>query len=263
MARIMGALLAVSCAAGAGWCAMGVQQSVMTSAASRARRIVVATTNPHKVAEIRAIFASRGLRDVELLTLAEVRGYPFREPDEIGATCEENARVKALAYAAATGMACLADDSGIEIDALGGRPGVISSHYFSDGRTDGVAASMSREERDAANNERVMREMEGVAPERRGARFVCVMVLAAAGRDEDVPRVRCTARGTFEGRIGVRGEVPRGANGFGYDPLFLVAPEFSRTSAELPAAEKNARSHRAAALERVAAWLGENVATLG
>jgi XTP/dITP diphosphohydrolase len=226
------------------------------------RSIVVATTNPHKVAEIQAIFASRGLADVRLLTLSEVRGFPFKEPEEIGVTCEENARVKALAYAAATGLACLADDSGIEIDALEGRPGVISSHYFSDGRTDGAAASMSREQRDAANNARVMRELEGVARERRGARFVCMMVLAAAGRDRDVPRVRCTARGTFEGRIGLSNQVPRGTNGFGYDPLFLVAPEFERTSAELSSEEKNARSHRAHAAGQIASWLDANAASL-
>lgn len=234
----------------------------MPSARPGPRSIVVATTNPHKVAEIQAIFALRGLAGVGLLTLAEVRGFPFKEPDEIGSNFEENATVKALAYSAATGLACLADDSGIEIDSLEGRPGVISSHYFSDGRTDGAAATMSREERDVANNQRVMRELEGVAPERRGARFVCTMVLAAAGRDRDVPRLRCTARGTFEGRIGLGSEVPRGSNGFGYDPLFLAAPDFARTSAELSPEEKNARSHRAHAAMQIASWLGANAATL-
>jgi XTP/dITP diphosphohydrolase len=89
-----------------------------------------------------------------------------------------------------------------------------------------------------------------------------MMVLAAAGRDRDVPRVRCTARGTFEGRIGLSNQVPRGTNGFGYDPLFLVAPEFERTSAELSSEEKNARSHRAHAAGQIASWLDANAASL-
>jgi XTP/dITP diphosphohydrolase len=226
------------------------------------RDIVVATTNPHKVAEIRAIFEARGLGGIRLLTLAEVRGYPFKEPEEIGTTFQENATVKALAYAAATGLPCLADDSGVEIDALGGMPGVISSHYFNNGDTGGMAQGMSREQRDEANNRRVMHELSGVEAARRGARFVCLMVLASAGRDEDVPRVRFVARGTFEGRIGEGGDVPRGTHGFGYDPLFLVAPDFVRTSAELLPAEKNASSHRAHAASQMAEWLREKLHTL-
>lgn len=203
--------------------------------------IVIATGNPHKVDELRAIFAEQAIPVVGLMDLPG--GPDLREPEETGRTFEENATIKARAYAAQTGRTCLADDSGLEIDALGGAPGVISSHYCTDGREMG----MSREERDRLNNERVLRELEGVPDERRTARFVCVMVLAGPGGD-----IFAATRGTFEGRIGRRGEVPRGAHGFGYDPLFLVAPEHRVTSAELAPAEKNRLSHRAAAARAMA-----------
>jgi XTP/dITP diphosphohydrolase len=149
--------------------------------------IVLATGNPHKVEELRAIFENVGL-GVPIVGLSELPGYPFAEPSETGATFEQNATIKALAYARATGRWCLADDSGLEIDALGGeggRPGVISSHYCTDGREEG----MDRPTRDRLNNERVLRELEGVPAEKRSARFVCVMALGAArggaGRRED------------------------------------------------------------------------------
>ncbi|MFT3685588.1 MAG: non-canonical purine NTP pyrophosphatase [Phycisphaerales bacterium] len=203
--------------------------------------IVLATSNPHKVEELRAIMGRGGL-EIPIIGLSDLPGHPFAEPRETGTTFEQNATIKALAYAGATGRICLADDSGLEIDALGGRPGVISSHYCTDGREEG----MDRPTRDAANNARVLRELEGVAPEKRTARFVCVMVLARSGQ------VLARARGTFEGRIGLAGNVPRGGNGFGYDPLFLAGPEFAVSSAELSAEQKNARSHRAAAARRIA-----------
>ncbi|MBK7403972.1 MAG: non-canonical purine NTP pyrophosphatase [Phycisphaerales bacterium] len=195
-------------------------------------RIVIATGNPHKVEELREMLALPGLEFVGLADL----GRPFEEPAETGTTFEANATIKALAYARQTGLPCLADDSGLEVDALGGAPGVISSHYCTDGRETG----MSRAERDAANNARLLRELEGIPPARRTARFVCLMVLAA-------PDVLATARGAFDGRIGLPGTVPRGTHGFGYDPLFLVAPEFAETSAELPPTRKNAMSHRGGA----------------
>jgi len=202
--------------------------------------IVIATGNLHKVEELRAIFSAQriaveGLRDLP--------GHGrFHEPEEHGATFEENATIKALSYASQTGRLCLADDSGLEVDALGGAPGVISSHYATDGRETGL----SRAQRDAANNARLLRDLEKVPPERRTARFVCVMVLAAPGN------ALASARGVFEGRIGRLGEVPRGGHGFGYDPLFLLPPPDTRTSAELPPEEKNARSHRGAAARAMA-----------
>ncbi len=197
----------------------------------------------HKVEELRAIMGPLGVRIVGLKELPGWEG--FTEPAETGDTFEENATIKALGYAAQTGRVCLADDSGLEIDALGGRPGVISSHYC----TNGEEMGMSRAQRDAANNARVMKEMEGVPEGRRGARFVCVMVVAKAGK------VLAVSRGTFEGVIGVPPVVPRGENGFGYDPLLLVGPDYRRTSAELPAEEKNRLSHRGKAARGMIAKL--------
>lgn len=205
-------------------------------------RIVIATGNPHKVDELRRLLALPGVEFVGLADLAETAGRSWTEPEETGSTFERNATIKAVSYAAQTGLPCLADDSGLEVDALGGAPGVISSHYSTDGRETGL----SRAERDAANNDRLLRELEGAAPENRGARFVCVMVLADAPQPTGggAPEVLVSARGAFEGRIGLRGDVPRGKNGFGYDPLFLVAPAYERTSAELEPAEKSGMSHR-------------------
>jgi XTP/dITP diphosphohydrolase len=204
--------------------------------------IVIATGNPHKVTELREILAREGLTGVEFVGLADVG--PTTEPHESGKTFAENATIKALGYAKQTGLPCLADDSGLEVDALQGRPGVISSHYYNDGRDDGKP----REERDALNNQRVLRELEGIPPEQRSARFVCVMALALPNS----PIPAALTRGTFEGRIGTPPHVPRGSHGFGYDPLFLVAPDFARTSSELDPAEKNRLSHRAHAARAMA-----------
>jgi XTP/dITP diphosphohydrolase len=112
--------------------------------------LVLATANPHKVEELRAIFSQSGLTGIRLLTLADIP--PTTEPHEHGKTFEENATIKAISYAQQTNLPCLADDSGLEVDALGGRPGVISSHYCTDGKETG----MSRQARDAANNAKVL-----------------------------------------------------------------------------------------------------------
>lgn len=211
--------------------------------------IVLATGNPHKVDELRAILGPLLPKDVWLLGLREAFRGAIPEPAETGASFEANASIKAHYYAGVTDRWCLADDSGLEIDALGGRPGVISSHYSTDGHETGL----TRQERDAANNARVLRELEGVPPERRTARFVCVMVLAEPFPGSVAGSVPATSRGTFEGRIGLPGDVPRGRAGFGYDPLFLVAPEFRHSSAELSPERKNSLSHRGAAARAMAA----------
>jgi XTP/dITP diphosphohydrolase len=204
--------------------------------------IVIATANPHKVAEMRAIFRAHA---IPVIGLGDLSGGAT-EPHEHGTTFEDNACIKAMSYAMQTGRMCLADDSGLEVDALGGAPGVISSHYS----TGGIDTGLSRDERDRANNERLLADLVGVPPDLRTARFVCVMCLAVPTPPGNTPRILATARGTFEGRIGLPGEVPRGTHGFGYDPLFLL--EDGRTSAELSAQEKNERSHRAAAAEAIA-----------
>lgn len=199
--------------------------------------IVLATTNTHKVEEVRAVLAPLG---VEVVSLAEVPGgRAIPEPREDGDSFEANALIKASCYARALGRVCLADDSGLEVDALDGEPGVHSAYY-----AHGLEAGpgVPRAERDAANNAKLLRAMEGVPEERRGARFVCVMVAAAPSG-----AALASSRGTFEGRIGV---AARGTNGFGYDPL-LVLPD-GRTSADLSPEEKNARSHRGAAARGIA-----------
>lgn len=204
---------------------------LQASLRTKPETILVATGNPHKLEEIRAVLGPIGF---EVLGLEDIGTLP-PEPEEDGATFEENARIKATAYARATGRRCLADDSGLEVDALGGAPGVRSARYA------GVGAT--RAERDAANNALLLERLRGVPSGRRTARFVCAMCLA----DPDGSVVAET-RGTFAGVIG---EAPRGGNGFGYDPL-LHLPEEGRTSAELSPAEKNARSHRGAAARAMA-----------
>jgi len=203
--------------------------------------IVLATANPHKVQELRAILGSV-LQGGSILDLAEagaLRGVgDLPEPEESGSTFEENARIKAISYASALGMSCLADDSGLEVDALGGAPGVHSAHY--------AGHHGSREERDGRNNARLLEELRLVPRRRRQARFVCTMCLA-----DEQGRVLHVTRGSLEGVVV---EEPRGGGGFGYDPL-LWLPELSCTCAELSAEAKNQRSHRGAAARLMAAWL--------
>lgn len=201
--------------------------------------IVLATQNPGKVAELQALLQGT---DIDLIGLDEL-GDSFPEPEETGTTFLENATIKAVAYARLTGLACLADDSGLIVDALDGRPGVISSHYAFDGDANGDAASMTRQERDTLNSKRVLDEMTDIPYEQRSARFTCTMVLA-----EPDGTLLASSVGEFEGRIGRVDQVPFGDNGFGYDPIFLVAPDFSRTSAQMNPDEKNAISHRAKAV---------------
>jgi XTP/dITP diphosphohydrolase len=199
--------------------------------------VILATSNPHKVEEARAILAALG---IEVQALADL-GCTLPEPEEDGATFEDNARLKARYYAQQLGVACLAEDSGLEVDALGGAPGVYSARY--------AGAQGGRAERDRANNERLLREMRDVPAAERSARFVCALALA-----EPNGRILAEARGTYAGVIA---EQPRGEHGFGYDPL-LFLPDRGCTSAELSPSEKHARSHRGAALRQLAALLRES-----
>ncbi|MHB1296008.1 MAG: XTP/dITP diphosphatase [Anaerolineae bacterium] len=186
-------------------------------------KLLIATHNPGKKAEFARLFA--GL-DLELLTLDDLGVRTSIE--ETGRTFAENALLKARGYADATGLLTLADDSGLEVDALGGAPGVLSARYA------GEHAS------DAERNRLLLRNLEGVPEERRGARFRCVIALAwPDGRT-------ATAEGTVEGRVA---DAPRGAHGFGYDPVFYL-PEQGCTMAELPPEAKNRISHRARAAEK-------------
>lgn len=198
-------------------------------------RLLFATSNPHKLEEVIPILRPCG---IEVFGLDRYSGPEPEEPIEDADTFEGNARLKAMGYAAQTGLTCLAEDSGLEVDALDGAPGVYSARYA------GVAGD--RASRDRANNDKLLAAMLEVPDGQRRARFVCAMVVA---RPDGT--IVAESRGTFEGEI-VR--TPRGSNGFGYDPLLWIPGE-GRTSAELSPDEKNARSHRGAAARALATAL--------
>jgi XTP/dITP diphosphohydrolase len=183
-------------------------------------QLVVATGNAHKLAEIRAILDGLALDLVPMGAL----GVP--SPIEDGATFEANALLKARACVAATGLPALADDSGLEVDALGGAPGVHSARYAGEPSDD------------AANNAKLIAELTGVPAAERTARFVCVAVLVVPDGDHRV------VRATMEGSIV---DEARGRHGFGYDPHFVGVASDGRTTAELEPAAKDAISHRGAA----------------
>ena len=205
-------------------------------------RLVVATRSAHKLAELRSLLK---LEHAELVSLDDL-GIPG-EPEETGETFETNARIKARFAAAATGLPSLADDSGIEVDALDGGPGVRTRRYAGPSATD------------ADNNAKLLRELAGLAPAQRGARYVCALALALPAEAGARGAARLIVRrGTVRGRIV---EDPRGTGGFGYDPLFepLVQTSHGRTFGEWSDAEKNRISHRARAarrMSRVLASLG-------
>jgi len=178
---------------------------------------------------------------VEVASLESHRGVD--EPAETGETFAENARQKALYYARALGQWCLADDSGLAVDALDGAPGVRSARHAAER----FGPEDDRPARDAANSAKLLEALRNVPDERRTARFVCHLALA------DADGVLLEASGTLEGAIA---RAPRGSNGFGYDPVFLV-PSAGRTAAELTAEEKNAISHRGQAVRQFARRLAE------
>jgi XTP/dITP diphosphohydrolase len=186
--------------------------------------LFLATKNEGKVREIRELL--KGYR----VSLTSLRDYPDApEVVENGEVFRDNALKKARFFAKWTGKLTLADDSGLEVDYLKGKPGVFSARYAGDGAND-------RE-----NNRRVLRELKGVPPQKRGAVFRCVMALVAPWGDEEVVEGEC------RGRIGLE---ERGKRGFGYDPIFLI-PRYGKTAAELPMAEKNRLSHRGNALRKL------------
>lgn len=197
-------------------------------------RLLVATRNPGKVRELRAMLTAAGWEAVGLEE-AGVAESPEEDALEAFETFEENARAKARYFAERTGLPALADDSGLEVDALGGAPGVRSRRFA-------VADQVRGERQDEANNRRLLELLAEVAEDARAARFVCAAALARPGGGEVV------RRGTIEGRIS---RSPRGDGGFGYDPIFLL-PD-GRTLAEAPPEEKNAVSHRAGAVRALLA----------
>ena len=190
--------------------------------------LVLATTNAGKATEIRA--ALKGL-PFRVMTLAEI-GVKAAFP-ETGKTFEANARGKSLHYSRKSAFLTLAEDSGLEVEALGGAPGIRSARFSSPGATD------------SKNNLKLLRLLKGVPAPRRKARFVCCMVLSLNGRKLK------TVRGQVRGRIAAE---PKGDSGFGYDPVFFYRP-WGRTFGEISPARKNTVSHRGRALARMKAFL--------
>jgi len=202
------------------------------------RSILIATSNPGKLRDFSGVASAFGV------TIAGIPGFSsLPKVVEDGTTFEANARKKAEAYSQAVpGELILADDSGLEIDALRGAPGVHSARYAAE---DPNGAECNTD--DHANNARVLRELANVPPQKRTARFVCVLAAARDGRTVQ------TFQGTAEGIVLA---APRGTDGFGYDPLFYVPP-ISKTFAELNAQEKASYSHRGAAFRAFLEWYRE------
>ena len=192
------------------------------------KKILLASNNPGKVRELRAMLADR---DVEIVPQS---AFAIPEVEETGLTFIENALLKARHAAGLSGLPSIADDSGLEVDILNGAPGVRAARYAGEGASD------------ADNNAKLLRELRDIPADRRTARFRCVLVLLRHERDPS-PII---AQGVWHGLIL---DAPRGEGGFGYDPLFFV-PEMGRASAELTAEEKNRVSHRGQALRNL---LGE------
>lgn len=191
-------------------------------------RLLVASRNAKKLAELRRVLDAEGIVGIEPIGLDEVPDFP-EEPED-GATFAENALIKARSGARATGVPCLADDSGLAVDALNGMPGVLSARWA------------GRHGDDAANNALLLAQLTDVPDARRGAAFVSACALVVPGGGETVEEGRWSGSVLRE---------PRGEGGFGYDPLFL--PEGSdRAAAELTPAEKDAASHRGRALRALA-----------
>ena len=202
-------------------------------------RVVLATRNPNKVAELRRILVDTGAVDIDLVGLDVLPDTP--EVVETGATFAENALLKARSVADSTGLPALADDSGLCVDALNGMPGVLSARWA------------GRHGDDQANLELLLAQLAELPDERRVAYFACAAAAALPGGETRL------AEGTLVGRLTRQ---PRGGNGFGYDPIFVPEGE-TRTTAELSPAEKDATSHRGRAFRRLAPLLTDLLCARG
>jgi XTP/dITP diphosphohydrolase len=191
-------------------------------------KLLLGTNNRAKVREYQSLFPNI---DYEIVTMAE-QGISI-EVEEVGESMEENARLKATVIAEKSRLLTLADDSGLEVDALGGEPGRLSARYAGENATD----------RDRI--EYLLKRLDGVPWESRTAHFRCVIALATPGGKVELCSGECAGFITFE---------PRGEHGFGYDPIFYV-PELDKTMAELPLAQKNKISHRGRAARKAAPLL--------
>jgi XTP/dITP diphosphohydrolase len=203
-------------------------------------KLLIATTNPGKVKEISAILAAEGLRELglDIMSLSDLP--EIESPDETGSTFAENALIKARYYYAETGLSTLADDSGLEVEALDGRPGVRSARYAGESATD------------ADRIAKLLQEIEFVPQEERGARFVCAAALVWPGGEK-----------TFLGDVsGVIVEASRGSGGFGYDPVFYYQL-LGKTFGEMTPDEKSRVSHRGKAFRGLARWLVGQLSSSG
>jgi XTP/dITP diphosphohydrolase len=204
------------------------------------QRILIATSNPGKLRDFSGAARSHG---IEIAGIPNFSSLPTVVED--GFTFEENARKKAEEYSlAAPGEVVVADDSGLEVDALNGAPGVHSARYAAPDLLDVQPHLADANTDDDANNARVLRELKNIPREKRTGRFVCVLAAARNGK------TLATFRGVAEGIIL---DAPRGTNGFGYDPLFYF-PQIHKTFAELSAEEKARYSHRGAAFRQLLEW---------
>lgn len=188
------------------------------------KNVLIATKNKGKAKEFESLFSPRGY---EVHTLLDYENAT--DVEETGTTFAENAILKAETIAKELNQVVMADDSGLVVDALDGRPGVYSARYAGEDKND------------EANTQKLLKELKDIPAEKRTARFYCVLALASPNQET------ITVSGYVEGRIA---ESPAGTNGFGYDPVFYV-PEKGKTMAELESAEKNAISHRANALKEL------------
>jgi XTP/dITP diphosphohydrolase len=196
-------------------------------------KLLLATTNAGKIAELGRLLSGRG---IEVLGLADISCANQEPPDESGKNYCENALIKASCWQARSGIPTLADDSGLAVDFLDGAPGIFSSRFAGENATDQL------------NNELLLQKLEGVPSEGRTAAFHCCLALCGPGRPP------LTFSGRAEGIILVQ---PAGEGGFGYDPLFYYPP-LDKSFAQLTAAEKNSVSHRAQALQKFLRWLAAN-----
>lgn len=199
-------------------------------------KLIIATHNQGKLAELRALLAQhvKDLRPEHVISAADLN---LPDVKEDGLSFADNALLKARAVAAATGIAAVADDSGLSVDVLGGAPGIFSARWA------------GQHGDDEANNRLILAQLSDIAPEHRGAQFVCAAALVTPDGFEHV------AEGVLEGKLLTS---PRGNGGFGYDPLFMPAGE-TRSTAELSADEKNAISHRARAFTALAEVIADRV----
>ena len=206
------------------------------------KRVLIATSNPGKLRDFAGAARPHGIDVAEIPNFSSLP-----TPVEDGATFEENARKKAEEYSRyVPGEIVVADDSGLEVDALNGAPGVHSARYAAD-----QPHLADENTDDDQNNARVLRELKGLPPEKRAGRFVFVLAAARDGK------TLAAFRGTAEGIIL---DTPRGTNGFGYDPLFYF-PQIHKTFAELSAEEKAQYSHRGAAFRQFLEWCEKRIAT--